>query len=194
MKSGTQNLKMNNMNSNPINNKFQKYDENQINEAKESMKLLQSKIGSNLGQTYLGASSKNTGNNLNYNSGNSNNNNNYNNSNNSNYRKPFKPNFESENMQIQVDTLKNMPGTAGTNRINAKNPMVGGGLSSYKPPGNNRITYTSNTHRNNSESYNENNVNSALKQKTNMNNNNNVNFNYQDPDDDRPAVAKSNVR
>jgi hypothetical protein len=159
------------------------------------MKLLQSKMGNNLGQNNPGSNTKITGNNLNYNSGNINNNNNNTNSN-SNYRKPFKPNFESENMQIQVDTTKNIPGTAGMNRINSKNPISGAGASSYKTTGNNRITYTSNTHRNFSESNNENKANSNIKQKSNLNNNNNnnMNFNYQDPDDDRVAVAKTNVR
>ena len=96
MKSGTQTLKMNNLNNNTNSNKFQKYDENQLSEAKESMKLLQVKMGSHIANPSLGGTLKNTTNTMNTLS----------NNNNNNYRKPFKPNFENENMHIQIDSNK----------------------------------------------------------------------------------------
>jgi hypothetical protein len=177
MKSGTQASKMNNMNNNTNSNKFQKYDENQINEAKESMKLLQMKMGNNLGNSNLPTSMKNpqqVTNNLN--------------NNNNNYRKPFKPNFESENNQIQIDSNKNLPGTSGMNRLNSKNQMGQGGFgpSSYKNSGNRVSNTTNSNHRNMPETFGNN--------KNPLNQKNNVNFNVEEPEDDRPAFTKTNVR
>jgi hypothetical protein len=193
MKSGTQNTQTLKMNSNTNSNKFQKYDENQLNEAKESMKLLQTKMGNNLGSSNLGGSLKNTNincNNINFNNNLGNNNNN----NNNNYRKPFKPNFENDNMHIQIDSNKNLPGTAGMNRINSKNHLAGVGPSSYKNPGNNRISNTSNTHRNYPENNQDNRTISNQKGKNIPPQNNNPMFNYEEADDDRPAFAKTNIQ
>ena len=170
MKSGPGTLKMNsNMNS----NKIQKFDENQLNEAKASMKLLQNKIENNYGNSNQGGPIYNMGNNMNS-------------LNNNNYRKPFKPNFENDDMQINIDPNKNFQGiNSGVNRMNTKNQFGGGvGNTGNKNTGG-RVTNTTSSQRNHEIKGNN---------KIPQNQKNNMNFYHEEPEDDRPAFAKTAVR
>lgn len=92
MKQGTSNintLRVANVGGN------KKFDDNEINEAKESLKLLKMKLGNLGGNSENNFQSKNT-----INQSNNYYSNNYGNSSshnsNTNYRKPFKPNFDNE--------------------------------------------------------------------------------------------------
>jgi hypothetical protein len=175
MKSGTQSLKMNNMGNNTNSNKFQKFDENQLNEAKASMKLLQTKMVNNNANSNVGGGMSNMGNNMN------------NLNNNNNYRKPFKPNFDNDDdLQIKIDSNINFQGgNSGMNRLGSKNQFGGGVGNTASKNTAGRVTNTNSSQRNHDIKGNN---------KITSNQKNNMNFNYEEPEDDRPAFAKTAVR
>lgn len=92
---------MNNMG----NSKYQNFDPNEVNEAKDHLKLLKMKMGGGLGG--LGGAGGGVSNTIGYGGASLNNM-----SNTGNYRKPFKPSFgNEENNNIQMDTNKKISST-----------------------------------------------------------------------------------
>lgn len=160
-KSGTNtNFNRNNINTGGT----KKFDENEINEAKESLKLLKMKMGNNLG-------------------GNNTNTNNFdmgNNTGNGNYRKPFKPNFgggDNHEDQIKMESTKKVMG--GGLKNNSNNNIQNNQMS-YGNSKKNLVSNTSNT------SNTKNVGNKNVKMDNNLKNNN---FHYEEVVDDRPAIA-----
>ena len=163
----------NNNDMNMGNSKY-KFNENDMNEAKESLKLLKMKMGGGMSNmsnmTNTGNIGINKPNNnimgVNTFQGNGLSNNINNTVGNSNYRKPFKPTFENENNndRIQIDTTKKVVGGR----------TMGGGVSQM--PQTKKVS----------------NINSNIGKKIPENNKNMITqpkFQIQELEDDRPAFA-----
>lgn len=148
-----------------------KFDENEINEAKEHLKLLKMKLSSGTSNdTTNGFSSSNKTNST---MGS--------NSNNNNYRKPFKPfSNDYDNNEIKIDTGKKVLNDYGNkpkdsmvnNRNNSKSHFTGGTNNTY---GGKDIGKPIKA------------VNNKLNQQINIKSNPKT-FQYEEIEDDRPAI------